>query len=82
MDVPLTPQAAGSRSLHAYISHVTDEMVQRERDQILDAGQEDIRALAPMVRCVLDQNYLCVVGSEGKLKKQSDLFARTEKLAE
>ena len=36
-DVPRTPMMQGAISKTAYFSHVTEEMLQRERDQILDA---------------------------------------------
>ena len=46
LDAPLTPSVKGSRGLSAYLSGVTEEMMQTERDQILGAAKEDIRALA------------------------------------
>lgn len=45
LDAPLTPSVKGSRGLSAYLSGVTEEMMQTERDQILGATKEDIRAL-------------------------------------
>ena len=33
---------------------MTDEMVQKEQEQILDVTQEDIKALADIVQAVLD----------------------------
>lgn len=45
LDAPLTPSVKGSRGLSAYLSGVTEEMMQTERDQILGAAKEDIRAL-------------------------------------
>ena len=53
LDAPLTPSVKGSRGLSAYLSGVTEEMMQTERDQILGATKEDIRALAAQVRAVL-----------------------------
>ena len=50
LDAPLTPSVKGSRGLSAYLSGVTEEMMQTERDQILGAAKEDIRALAAQVR--------------------------------
>ena len=82
LDMPLTPATAGSRSLHAYLSGITDEDVQRERDEILGASSEDVKALAPLVREILRQNHLCVIGSEGKLKEAEALFDRMEPLAD
>lgn len=37
MDTPLTPMAKGMRSLNAYMSGITEEDFQRERDQVLGA---------------------------------------------
>ena len=51
----------GRRSLGAYFSGITDEDVQRERDEILQAQPEQIRALAPLMRAVLGQENLCVI---------------------
>ncbi len=80
LDVPLTPQTQGSRSLSAWISGVTEEMIQQERDEILAADRDAIRALAPLIRSVLDQQYICVIGNEAKIRKQSELFQKVEPL--
>ncbi len=82
LDMPLTPSTAGSRSLHAYISGITDEEVQRERNEILEAEPEDVRGLAPLVREILRQDHLCVIGNETKLKEAEGLFGRLEPLAD
>jgi hypothetical protein len=74
LDVPMTPATIGSRLLNAWICGITDEMVQKERDEILQADQESIRALAPLVKSVLDQQYFCVIGNEAKIKKDAGLF--------
>ena len=66
LDAPLTPSVKGSRGLSAYLSGVTEEMMQTERDQILGATKEDIRALAAQVRAVLSTGSFCVVGNEEK----------------
>lgn len=80
LDTPLTPSLKGSRGLSAYLSGVTAEMMQKERDQILDASQEDIRALAPFVRAVLDTGSFCVVGNEEKIENNRELFGTIENL--
>lgn len=74
MDTPLNPAAKGRRSMNAYLCGLTEEILQQERDQVLNAAQEDIRALAPLVQAVLEQNYFCVLGNEEKLKAEKDLF--------
>ena len=46
IDHPMTPCAKGERSMNLYMNKVSPEMIREERRQILEAGQEDIRALA------------------------------------
>lgn len=79
-DVPKTPQMKGSVSKSAYFCGVTEEMLQKERDQILGATAEDIRALADVVQAVLDAGQICVVGSESKVEKASDIFNEVKSL--
>ena len=43
MDTPMNPAAKGVRSFGAYISNVTIEDYQRERDEVLGATPEKIR---------------------------------------
>ena len=74
MDQPMTPAAKGDRSMNLYMNHVSEEMIRKERNEVLDASKEDIRALAEIVEAVLKQNYLCVIGSEEKIEEQKDLF--------
>lgn len=74
MDTPLTPSAQGTLGLNAYMNRISVEDMQKERDQVLDATAEDIRALADLVECVLEQNYICVVGSESAIMDNKELF--------
>lgn len=80
LDTPLTPSMKGSRSLNAYFSGITDEDVQRERDEILHAQPEQIRALAPLMRAILDGQNFCVIGNEQKIRENAALFGHTEPL--
>ncbi len=79
-DVPKTPQMKGSVSKAAYFCHVTEEMIQKERDQILNATVEDIRALAQIVEAVLQAEQICVVGSESKVADASDILMEVRSL--
>ncbi len=74
MDQPMTPAAKGDRSKNLYMNHVSEEMLRKERAEVLDATQEDIRALADIVAAVLTNNYFCVVGSEEKIEEHKNLF--------
>lgn len=75
MDVPLTPNMNGSRSLTGYLSGITEEELQKERNQVLNCSLEDIRSLAPVMRAVADSSNLCVIGNERHLTDEKELFA-------
>ena len=80
LDMPLTPAAKGLRSLSAYMTGVTDALLQQERDQVLAADQESIRELAGHIDAFMDENCLCVVGNARKVKGNEKLFDRIENL--
>lgn len=74
LDMPLTPSLKGFRGLSAWCSGVTGDMLQKERDQILAATVEDIRALSGIVREILKTGALCVIGNEEKIKSEKEMF--------
>jgi Zn-dependent M16 (insulinase) family peptidase len=74
LDRPMTPAMKGDRSMNLYMCHISPEMIKEERNQILDAEEGDIRALADTVKAVLDANLFCVIGSEDKIEEQKELF--------
>ncbi len=74
IDQPMTPVAKGDRSMNLYMNRVSAEMIRQERAEVLDATEEDIRALAEIVEAVLKNNYFCVIGNEEKIEEQKDLF--------
>ena len=80
MDTPLNPAAKGLRSMSAYLTNQTLADLQKERDEVLSAAQEDIRALAAHIRAFLQDDCLCVVGNEEKLQEEKDLFLQLESL--
>lgn len=80
LDAPMMPAARGARGLSAYLSGVTDEMMQKERDEILDAGAEDIRRLAGIVRAVLETGSFCVIGNEDRISADQEMFGEIRHL--
>jgi len=77
----MNPAAKGSRSMNLYMSRVTEEMIRREREQILSADQKDIRALAKILKAVLDADQICVIGSEEKIEEQKEMFMEIRTLS-
>ncbi|HEX3077484.1 MAG TPA: hypothetical protein VHQ24_11540 [Lachnospiraceae bacterium] len=80
IDTPLNPAAKGGRSLSSYLSGLTTEDYQKERDEILSATKEDIRALANLVASVTKENNICVIGNETKLKENEQMFGEIKSL--
>lgn len=80
IDVPMNPYARGERGLGLYLSGITFEQIQKERDQILNTSQEDIRALAGPVSAMLSQDYLCVVGNDEKIENNKNMFKEVKQL--
>lgn len=80
IDRPMTPAAKGDRSMNLYMNHVTAEMIQKERMEILEADQEDIRRLSKVVEAVLSANQLCVIGNEEKIEEEKEMFGEVKVL--
>ncbi len=81
MDTPMTPYSRGVRNMSMYLSGITGEQLQRERDQVLNVSQEDIRSLAGIVRAILDGGNLCVLGGDGKIEASRELFKNVLRLS-
>ncbi|MCR5666165.1 MAG: insulinase family protein [Eubacterium sp.] len=79
-DTPLTPMMKGERSLSSYLTHLTTEQLQKERDELLSAQPEDIRRQAPLVEAVMKQGYICAIGNEQKISQEQGLFEKSEHL--
>ena len=77
MDTPLTPAAAGNRSMSAWLTHTEPADLQRTRDEVLDATAEDIRALAGGIRELLAEESLCAIGNENRIAQESGMFDQT-----
>lgn len=74
LDQPLTPSAKGDRSMNLYMNKVSAEMIRKERCEILEADQEDIRRLAQVVDAMMKAEQICVIGGEEKLEEDRELF--------
>ncbi len=73
-DMPLSPNALGTRSYTAYMTNYTFEAEQKERDEILGCTVEDIHKLADYIQAMLEDDVICVVGNEEKIRESSELF--------
>ncbi len=74
IDSPLTPSMKGERAIEYYIRGISYEDMQRERDEILSCSQRDIISFSELIEELMSHNYLCVLGSEDKIKQNKDIF--------
>jgi hypothetical protein len=80
MDTPLNPSAKGSRSMAAYLQKITSQDIQRERNQVIEATEKDIRNLKGMIEAVLSDGAFCAIGNEEKINNEKYLFHNLEYL--
>ena len=80
LDTPLNAPAKALRSLSAYMTNQTVEDLQKVRDELLATDQETIRSLAGHIRAFMQQDYLCVVWNEEKVKEEAGLFIEVRDL--
>ena len=80
LDVPLTPRDQGDRSYAAYMTGMTQEIKQKERDEVLAADQEKVRETAAMVDAILSDGKICALGSEEKVGQSQELFGHIRTL--
>ena len=74
IDTPLTPQMKGSAAATCWLRGITKADRQKNREQILDARQQDIRNLADLVEDCMAQNVLCVFGGQQKIEENQAVF--------
>jgi len=80
LDTPLTPQSQGKRSLSMYVAGITEEELQKERDQVLNVTMEGIRELHKAVKAVIDADNICVIGNEEKINENKEMFKEIKSL--
>ena len=78
LDAPLSPSAEGAFSFAAYLMGITNEDLQRERDEVLAANVASIRDLAPYVEAAVDGGLICAIGNEDKISAAKDNFKVVE----
>ena len=80
MDTPMSPSALGTYSLGGFMTGRTEADMQKEREQVLNCTQEDIRALADHIRAFMSDEAVCVVGNAEKITAAQQIFDKTVQL--
>jgi len=80
LDRPMTASVTGRFSLACYMTGITDDELQRERDEVLGTDVETIRSLGDLVDAFMSDDCLCVVGTEEKIREHEELFSSVRQL--
>ena len=75
MDTPLTNSMLLERACIMALKEISDDMRQKERLEVIEVTNEDIKQLASLVEDVLKENYHCTVGSKATIDKNKDIFS-------
>ena len=54
--------------------------MQKEREEVLNTSEADIRSLAPLLEAVLSDKLICAVGNEDLIEKDKKLFKEVKHL--
>ena len=80
MDIPFTPASRLGTAMSRYTSGLTKEQWQKVRDEILSVTNDQLKALAPMIKAVLAQGYRAALATESTAKECGDLFLESRSL--
>ena len=82
LDYPLTNQMKAVISDSRYFTGMTQEHIQKMRDEVLSTTAADIRGFGDLVAEAMKKNCFAVVGGEEKIREHQDLFGRIEGILE
>ena len=74
LDLPMTPALCGPRAMGMYFSGAKLEDKVEFRKQVIVCKPDDIVALADVVEPVLNDNHICTMGNEQKIKDAGNVF--------
>lgn len=73
-DPPLTPRDKGIAALSAYVTGYSYDLVEMYLKQALETTLEDLHNSGRLLTEAMNEDWLCVMGSEEKIKENADLF--------
>ena len=73
-EISLTPFMRGERALSYYLGGNTKESRMKIRNEIINCTVQDIRNLALLVKSIIEEPYICVMGNEEKIQNNKEIF--------
>lgn len=74
MDIPLTNTMKVDQANIMFIKKTSTDLRQRIRNEVLDVTNKDLNNLAQVVRDMLSDGYVCVVGGKQPIEANQDKF--------
>ena len=74
LDHPLTPSMKGEVAFDRYMRRISQDDIQKARDEVLDTNVRDIRETADLIEAVMKKDRYCVLGNESVIRKNEALF--------
>lgn len=73
-DPNLSPQDKGELAMSRYITGLTEEEVEKNKEECLKTTLEELKEYAEVIEKVMEKEYICVIGNEEKIMKHKELF--------
>lgn len=74
LDFPYTPSTEGTSAQMYYFAEVTEDMLQKSREQLFATTNETLRAFEPLIQACLEKNHYCVFGNTTSIEQHKGLF--------
>jgi hypothetical protein len=71
---PIFPESEAIRALRLFLSGRTNEDIMRTIDEALFTSKKSLISYATLLEKLMKENFLCVIGSEKKIKENTKLF--------
>lgn len=79
LDGAMTPKGKGTFGTANLISGITDEMIQKEREDILNVTLEELKSLSQLINDAMSQDHYVVYGNDVTIK-ESNVFKTIKSL--
>ncbi|MEG0899855.1 MAG: insulinase family protein [Oscillospiraceae bacterium] len=74
VDAPKTPEQKCAIAVENKLRNISDEFLQKTRDELLSTTQDDIKNFAKLIKDVTDKNLYVTFGNANRLKQSKDIF--------
>lgn len=81
LDAPLNPAADGRQSDLMYLAGITQEELEKIRQEVLSCDKETIRALVPYLEAIFAEDYRSALGDEDVIEREKGLFKEIKAFA-